>query len=274
MILFHIVILAIVQGITELLPISSSGHLLLTHRILDTAGTAEDELIMDVGVHIGTLFAVLLYFRTDVLRMISAALSFVLRRGSQTQDRLFIYIMAGSLPVVAAGLVLHLLEPSWMRSLYLSAICTIIFGILLWVADRFRPSSLALSEMTIKRAFLIGCAQVLALMPGVSRSGITMTAARTLGFSRTEAARFSFLLAAVAISGAGLLKGIEVFQTSNVTMMGDVAVGAFLSFFSSLAAIIFLMRWLQKATFTPFAIYRVLLGVVLLGLIHQGVLQP
>lgn len=262
---FHVVILALVQGITEFLPISSSGHLVLVHAAL---GETEDDLTLDIAVHVGTLFAVLLYFRRDICRMIGG-----LKPGAADRNMLAALIIA-SLPVVIAGFVLHITGPEWTRSLTLLAWSTLIFGVLLWAADQFRPMDRTLDKLTLKDAALIGLAQAIALIPGVSRSGITMTAGRALGFSRSESARFSLLLAVVAISGAGILGGLDLMEKGDMNLSYTALVAAVLAFVSALVTIALMMRWLDKASFTPFAVYRVIMGFVMLGLIYGGVLAP
>lgn len=259
---FHIVILALVQGITEFLPISSSGHLVLAHALLGSDGTAQDQ-IMDIAVHVGTLAAVLLYFRQYAAGIV---------RRDAAHWRLAFLIVFASLPVIAAGFVMHKLDPAWSRSLLLMGWASIIFGGVLWYADKFRPAGRDLEVMSWKGALFIGLAQVLSLMPGVSRSGITMTAARWLGFSRTESARFSMMLAIVAISGAGALGGLDLLKSGDAALGLDALVAAVLSFVSSGAAIILMMKWLQHATFTPFVIYRIALGAALLA-VYYGALS-
>jgi len=260
---FHLVILALVQGITEFLPISSSGNLVLAHEMM---GKTVDDLTLDIAVHVGTLVAVLIYFRRDLVRMVCT----FKKGGNKT---LPFAIIVASLPVILAGYLLHLYGAEWTRSLALLAWSTLIFGIILGIADKFSPHEKTLEQLTLKNAFLIGLAQVLALIPGTSRSGITMTAARALGFSRTESARFSLFLAIVAISGAGMLTGLDLLKEQNSTLGLEALIAAFISFVSALAAISLMMRWLEKASFTPFVIYRILLGLLLLGLLYSGILE-
>lgn len=260
--LLHLVILALVQGITEFLPISSSGHLVLAHAVL---GPTAEDLTLDIAVHVGTLLAVLIYFRADILRMLCA-----LKPGAADRSLLYALILA-SVPVIVAGFVMHLLGPGWTRSLPVLAWTTLIFGIALWAADRYAPAAKPLEKLTLRDALLIGLAQTIALVPGVSRSGITMTAGRALGYSRTEAARFSLLLAVVAISGAGALTGLDLIRQDSAALGLDALIAAVLSLLSSWAVIALMMRWLDKAGFTPFALYRVALGILLLALIYSGV---
>ena len=260
--MFSLLILAVIQGITEFLPISSSGHLVLVHNLLGDAQAAwEENLMLDVAVHVGTLFAVLIYFHKDILDMLSFRnLSMILR------------LIIGSIPVVIAGFILHKLQPEFLRSLEIMAWATIIFGILLWVSDRTKKQDKMLQEMSLWDSFLIGCAQCLALVPGTSRSGITMTAGRFLGFSRTESARFSLLLSIVALSGAGVLMGKDIIETGNAALTESVIWAAGLSFLTALGAIAVMMRFLERFSFAPFAIYRVALGIALLAMIYSGML--
>ncbi len=264
MALYHIVILALIQGITEFLPISSSGHLALAHAVMDgdSAGRWGENLTLDVAVHVGTLFSVLVYFRRDIMAM--------LRGGADS--KLLRFVIAASVPVIIAGFALHLFQPDWLRSVEVIAWTTLIFGILLWWVDKSKPAERDLQSMGMKDALLIGLAQILALVPGVSRSGITMSAARWFGFSRVEAARFSLLLAIIAISGAGTLGGIGLVKSGDAALGFDALLAASLAFLSGLGAIALMMRWLERASFAPFALYRVVLGIVLLGIVYGGVL--
>ena len=270
--LFHIVILALVQGISEFLPISSSGHLILAHEALGHEGF-EINLILDIAVHVGTLFAVLLYFRKDVMHMACGLLCGA--RGKHADPagrRLLIFVILASLPVIIAGLIMHSVMPDMWRSVTVTAWCTLIFGVVLWWADKKGAQTRTVDDIGAKDAIFIGFAQVLALIPGVSRSGITMSAARYLGINRTESARFSMLLAMVAISGAGLLGSLSLIESGDLALGLDVLLAVVFAFVSALAALHLMMRWLEKSSFTPFVIYRIALGVLLLGLIYGGII--
>lgn len=270
--LFHIVILALVQGISEFLPVSSSGHLILTHQTLGHKGL-EENLILDIAVHVGTLFAVLLYFRNDVIRMVCGCLCGARGKYADPQGRkLLLYVILASLPVIIAGFAMHMIMPDMWRSVTVTAWCTLIFGIVLWGADKKGVQTRMVEDIKAKDALFIGFSQVLALIPGVSRSGITMSAARYLGINRSESARFSMLLAMVAIAGAGILGSLSLMDSNNIALGLDALFAALFSFASALAALHLMMRWLEKASFTPFVIYRVILGAVLLGLIYGGVI--
>lgn len=268
--LLHIVILALIQGITEFLPISSSGHLVLAHAVMD--GNAKqgwaNHMMMDVAVHIGTLFAVLLYFRGDVVMMVNGVISAVSGDFKTKNTHLITHIIIGSLPVIGLGLALHIWEPSWLLAVEIVAWTTLIFGVLLWIADHISPQTRNINNMGIKDALIIGCAQALALVPGTSRSGITMTAGRFLGFTRTESAHYSLLLGMVAISGAGVLGGLHAMDHMTLALSAEIILAAFIAFISGYAAIAVMMRWLVHASFAPFALYRVILGLALLGLLY------
>lgn len=265
--------LALVQGLTEFLPVSSSGHLVLVHTAFGGVQNWENHMLLDVAVHVGTLGAVLLYFRADVLAMLAGVRDWVTGRYNSKGSRLNAHVLVSSVPVMVAGYVLHALEPPWLLSVWIVAWTTLLFGIVLWIADIKGPVRKQQDDMRMRDALIIGCAQALALVPGTSRSGITMTAARFLGYSRTEAARYSLLLAIVAISGAGLLGGVDLARQGDVKVTGDVLMAVLLSFIAGWVSISLMMKWLARATFTPFAVYRIILGGGLLALLYTGVIS-
>lgn len=221
--------------------------------------------MMDVAVHIGTLLAVLLYFRRDI---------FMIARGlgdrASPGFRLAKHVMIASIPVLVIGYIVNEMQPSLLCLLEVMAWMTLIFGVILGIVDKYCPDNKSIDQMTWKNALMIGAAQTLALIPGTSRSGITMTAARWLGYSRTEAAHFSLLLAIVAICAAGGLASLELFQSGDMRLGIDALIAAVLAFFTGYAAIVLMMKWLARASFMPFAIYRVLLGGGLLIAIYSG----
>ena len=264
--LYHLILLAIVQGITEFLPISSSGHLVITSRLL---GLPDQGLILDIAVHVGTLFAVTIYFWRDIWDMAGGILRLATSRytpGAALAGN----VLIASLPVVVVGFLAHDIVAEALRSVAVIAWATIGFGILLWLADRLGMTFRRIEHLRWGSAAFIGIAQCLALIPGTSRSGITMTAARMLSFERPEAARFSMLLSIPTIAGAGVLAGYDIYKLGNVRLGYDAALAAGISFLVALLAIALLMRWLQRASFTPFAVYRVLLGLFLLYLDAHG----
>jgi undecaprenyl-diphosphatase len=260
----QIIVLALVQGITEFLPISSSGHLILIPAL---TGWPDQGQFTDVMVHLGTLGAILVYFWRDVGKLIGGAL--LLLRGKITDEgRLAIYIVLATIPAVAFGLVLKKFGFADLeRSVTVVAWNTLLYGVLMLVADTVGKQTKTMENMTLPSALIIGVAQALALIPGTSRSGITMTAARFLGFTRPDAARFSFLLGIPAIAGAGALTiGEAVENCQKITM--DAVACAGLTFLAGLAAIAFLMAVLKRVSFLPFVLYRMTLGGFLLVLVY------
>lgn len=253
------------QGLTEFLPVSSSGHLILVHAAFDQAKDWDQRLILDVAVHAGTLLSVLVYFRRDVLKMALGLLSWAKGDFKSEGAALNIYVLLASIPVILAGFALNAIKPSWLLLVEIMAWSTLIFGIVLWIADKKGTQDKSLKDINLKDALIIGLAQTLALIPGTSRSGITMTAGRFLGYSRTESAHFSLLLAIIAIAGAGTLAGIELIQSGSVDLGLDALIAAAVSFITAWLSIAIMMKWLEKSSFTPFAIYRIILGIVLLA---------
>jgi len=273
--LLHVVILAIVQGITEFLPISSSGHLILTWQAFDAVNldgieqSAHDRLILDIAVHVGTLAAVCLYAWRELGQMAGGVACLALGRWTPGA-RLAALLVAGSLPLIAVGALFTDVITMELRDPAVIAWATILFGIVLYIADRSTLTLRRIEHMTFAAGFLIGLAQVLALIPGTSRSGITMTAGRFLGFERVEAARFSLLLSIPAILGAGSLAGYDLYRSGNAVLGYTALVGAALAFGTALIAIVLMMGWLKRASFTPFVVYRILLGAALLWWVYGG----
>ncbi len=258
----QLLIIAIVQGVTEFLPISSSGHLILIPQLTDFPDQGP---MIDVAVHVGTLAAIIVYFFKDVLGLIKGGLSNIGIGKAPAERRLFWWIVIGTIPAVIVGFVLKTggyLEG--FRSTQLVAVNLIVYGVLLWAADRWGKQTKAYEDLTLKDAIIVGVAQAFALVPGTSRSGVTMTAARFLGYTRTESARFSFLLSMPAVAGAGLLAGLDLADAS-VTVQHDALIAGVLTFFAAIATMAFLMRFLRRASMTVFVIYRIAMGVFLLA---------
>lgn len=260
----HIVFLSIVQGITEFLPISSSGHLILVPKLF---GWKDQGLVMDVAVHLGTLGAVLIYFWRDVLRLFRGFIA--LFRGKITQDTyLFFALCLGTIPAVLFGLALTYVGTENLRSFAVIGWTSIIFGCALYGIDRFSESDLNLNALTLKKAWWIGMAQAVALIPGTSRSGITITMGRALGFSRVEAARFAFLLCIPSIIAAATLTSYQAVKSGELLMIQQLFVAVAVSFCAGLVAIAFMLRWLKHSNFTIFIAYRLALGFFLLYLAY------
>jgi len=261
----QIIVIAVVQGITEFLPISSSGHLILIPNIMHWPDQGQ---FVDVMVHLGTLLAILIYFWRDVWRITIGGLE--LFKGKVTDDgRLAIYIVLATIPAVAFGLFLKKFGFGELdRNITVVAWNTILYGLLMLVADMVGPQKRTIGNMTLGSALIIGAAQALALIPGTSRSGVTMTAARFLGFTRPDSARFSFLLGIPAIAGAGVLTVGEALAAGDTITM-DAVYCAGLTFLAGLAAIAFLMALVRRISFLPFVLYRMVLGGFLLFMIYS-----
>ena len=245
-----LIFLALVQSLTEFLPISSSGHLLLVQLF----GLSHQGLAIDVALHIGTLVAVILYFGRDILDMLCLK-----------NLRLMMQLLVATLPIILIGSIIHFYQLPLLRNALMVGVCSIFFGWLLWYIDDNFPCHRKIDQMAYRDAFLIGLSQVLALIPGTSRSGITMTCARWRGFKREESARFSMLLAIPTIF---LAAAYMVWQAATgkielpAALELNIAMSAAALF--GLAAIVFLMKWLQKASFFVFALYRIILGLIVI----------
>lgn len=260
--LLHIAIVALIQGITEFLPISSSGHLILLPNL---TGLQDQGLAIDVAVHVGTLGAVILYFWPDVRRVIQG-LPKVARRQIDDQNAwLALCLITATIPVIIAGLLMKLTGLSdAVRSVAVVGWATLIFGLVLWWADRTGGEERTAEHWSLKHALTMGIWQILALIPGTSRSGITITAARQLGYARHDAARLAMLMSIPTILASGILLSADVIADMNLPLARDAAIGAAFAFVAALGALHFMMRLLRSVSFTPYVIYRVILGLVLL----------
>lgn len=262
--ILQLFILAIIQGVTEFLPVSSSAHLILAPLAVDQW---EDQgPLIDIAAHVGSLFAVLLYFRTESLMLIRGGMDTVRFRPGNDR-KLFLFIAGATIPILVAASVFVLMDlTAALRSPVVIGWASIIFGALLWHADRGRVKENAgVESLNWQGAITIGATQMLALVPGVSRSGVTMTAARYLGWSRPEAARFSMLLAIPTISAFGLFAGFDLIKDGAGAGLSAAAFVAALSFVAAYIAISIFMKLTQRMSFTPFVIYRIALGVLLLA---------
>ena len=268
--------IALIQGITEFLPVSSSGHLVLIPHI---TAFADQGQVMDVAAHIGTLAAVMLYLRRDITAMLASL--FTRAVDKMRYRRLTGLLIIASLPVIIAGLLLELAGAEFLRLVWIVASANLVFALWLWVADRREiQTDLSRSDtrqpewekLAYRHALYIGLAQIFALIPGASRSGVTMTMARQLGYDRLSAARFSLLLSVPVIAGAGVLKGVSLYRTSDGLDMLSLGLVAGLSFIFALLAIRWMMGWLARADFRIFVFYRLGLGIVLLGLLGLNIL--
>ena len=247
------IMMGVIQGLGEFLPISSSGHLVLAPWLFEWQVPG---LTFDVALHMGTLLAVLLYFWKDWLNLFRAALT----GNNRDNQKLFWYLVFASLPAAVIGVLFNDIIENILRSPLIVGIMLIVFGIILYVADKNRQIR-RLDSMTLRDAILIGCAQAIALIPGVSRSGITMTAARMFSYTREEAARFSFLLSTPVIFGAGVL---EMSHLSIAEIDFPFVIGVLTSAVVGLLCISFLMQFIKRCSFSIFVGYRILLGSVII----------
>lgn len=256
----QILILALVQGVTEFLPVSSSAHLILVPIL---TGWEDQGLAFDVAVHVGTLTAVVLYFRREIGKMTVSWLGSVTGRGMDADAKLAWAVLLGTIPVGLCGLLFKDLIEEHLRHPYVLATTTLLFALLLWWADaktRGERSEYSIGWLDI---LFIGLAQALALIPGTSRSGATMTAALFLGLSRQAAARFSFLLSIPVIVLAGGLSTLDYLETATIDDMQPLMLGALLSGVSAYFCIHYFLKLLEKIGMLPFVIYRIVLAVFL-----------
>ena len=273
MALTYIIILAAVQGVTEFLPISSSAHLILVRDLLTglgmpmAEGAAGDQLAFDIALHVGTLIAVVAYFWRDVLEMIGGVVDGVTGRGG-SRFRLLMLVIVGTIPIVIVGYLAKDLVVGFLRNTEIIAWTTIVFGLLLWVADRQVPERESVGAVGYRDALIVGLFQVVAIVPGVSRSGICMTAGRFLGFDRPLSARFASLLAIPTICAAGLLATYDLYQAGDANLTADALIGGIMAFVFALVAIALMMGWLRRSTYLPFVIYRLVLGLILLTIVY------
>ncbi len=265
MTLIQLMLLAIIQGLTEFLPISSSAHLILVPWV---TGAQDQGPLIDLMAHLGSLLAVMLYFRRDIGLMITGAIDLIARRPDTSASKLFLYVAIATPFALIAGAVLFI--GGWtdiFRDPAVIGVTTIFFGLLLWISDRFFTNKGAVEDQGITTALWIGVAQMLAFIPGTSRSGITMTAARFLGVSRTEAARFSMLLSIPllgALGGAALLELALEDKVANAPDIMDGLMVAALSAITAWLSIALLMKLVERIGFTPFVLYRLVMGAAIL----------
>ncbi|WP_163936853.1 undecaprenyl-diphosphate phosphatase [Paraferrimonas sp. SM1919] len=257
---FEIFWLALLQGLTEFLPISSSAHLILPSQIL---GWQDQGMAFDVAVHVGTLAAVMIYFRKEVGELLFAWFASLKGKHSPESKLAWLIILA-TIPAIIAGLLASDLIDLLLRGGLVIAASTLIFGALLWWADRNPAETKDEYDIGVKQALIIGLCQALAMIPGTSRSGITITAALMLGLNRVAAARFSFLLSIPTIMAAGSYMGLKWATSGEGVSWSELGWGALLSFVSAYFCIHFFLKIISKMGMTPFVIYRMILGFVLL----------
>ncbi len=256
----QIVVLAIVQGLTEFLPISSSGHLVLVPYLVDWT---DQGLAFDVAVHFGSLIAVVVFFREDIAGLLRGGIQIVSGDTRSPQAYMAIAIALGTVPAAIAGLLFASWIETNLRDPSIIVYTLAGYGLLMAFADRFARRDRGIAEVRIRDALIIGVAQALALVPGTSRSGVTITAGRLLGFERQDAARFSFLLSAPVILLATVYKGLELVLGDAAVAWGELALGVAVSAVVAYASIEFFMRFVTRIGLAPFAVYRLLLAAAI-----------
>ncbi len=260
----QIVILAIVQGLTEFLPISSSGHLVLTTFLFEWV---DQGLIFDVAVHFGSLIAVCLFFRKDFISLFFGSLRLLNGNIDTPESKMSLFIIIGTIPTAVLGLAIS----SWIESNFRDPVVIIFtlsgYGILMALVDHFCKSERNIESIGFKDALIVGCAQALSLVPGTSRSGITITAARLLGFKRVDAAKFSFLLSAPIILIAVSYKFLQILVSGTSVSWSQLIIGALIAFIVAYFSIGVFMKIVSRFGLKPFAIYRLLLASYIFYLI-------
>lgn len=257
----QVVVLAVLQGLTEFLPISSSAHLILLPLLVDWP---DQGLAFDVSVHVGTLLAVLAYFRRDLSRMGRDWLRSLGLRHRVGDSAMVWYLIVGSVPVGICGLALSAIDTESLRSALVITVATIAFALVLWWSDRYSRGARVETDIGWRDVLVIGAAQALALIPGTSRAGVTITAGLALGLTREAAARFSFLLSIPVIVLAGGLEAVQASSGAQPVAWDAMLAGALIAFVCAYATIHFFLKLVERVGLLPFVIYRLALGVVLL----------
>jgi undecaprenyl-diphosphatase len=268
MALWFAFVLGLVQGLTEFIPVSSTAHLRILPALL---GQPDPGASFTAVIQLGTLVAVLIYFARDLFVVMPRAL---LRDPRSPDGRLALYLMLGSVPIVVAGVSLKPFIVGDLRSLYVVAAALAAVGVVMWRIDRSARGSRTIADLDARDAILIGCAQAMALIPGVSRSGATITMALVIGLARPQAARFSFLLGIPAIAGAGIFELKDAVATLGSDALPALVIATVTAGISGYAAIAWLLSYLARRTMAPFAAYRIVLALALLAGLFAGALRP
>jgi len=264
MTLIQIIVLALIQGLTEFLPVSSSAHLILGSKAF---GWPDQGLVFDVATHLGTLVAVFIYFRNELLEMVKAWTGPVSNEADRQHRNMAVYLMLASIPALFVGALAHDLVEFYLRDVRIIAWTTIGFGLLLWIADARGARELKLEQINLRSALLIGLAQAFALIPGTSRSGVTITAGRFLGLTPDAAARFSFLLAIPVIGAAGGYGALRVITGDAGIDWIQFVLAMALSAAAGWVCIAAFLALLKRVGLMPFVIYRLVLGLALLWIV-------
>ncbi len=264
--ILHIFILSAVQGVTEFLPISSSGHLQMLPMI---SNIEKQTVLIDVSVHLGTLGGVIIFFFKDITKILNG-FSNILKGKKSADGKIFIMIVVATIPLIIVGGIVWITNSVYLfRSIEIIAWATLLFGILLYISDKFFLTVRNIETITTFQAIIFGLAQVISIIPGTSRSGIIITFARFFGYKRTDSAKFAMLLSIPAIILPGILSTWEILSSENIKLQHDFFISLFVSFIFSLIALSLLMRWLKKSSFFPFAFYRIIIGILMLVWVYS-----
>ncbi len=265
--LAHLFLVAIIQGITEFLPVSSSGHLVLVPIL---TGYPDQGQVIDVAVHMGTLLAVVIFFWSDVKMGLMGIPRMLSGRIDTPGAKLAFLLMVATIPAVLFGILLKLTGlDDMMRSVKVIGWTMLVFGVVLYVVDQRGAQVKSAGDWNLRDAVILGLWQAVALIPGSSRSGMTISGARALGYERSDGAKIAMLMSIPVIFASGVLLGSEVVATANAQAARDGAIAAGFSFVSALLALSLMMRLLRSVSFTPYVIYRVVLGLALLGIAYS-----
>jgi undecaprenyl-diphosphatase len=266
--LFYLLLVALIQGVTEFLPVSSSGHLILLPYFI---GVADQGQVIDVAVHVGTLGAVILYFWKDVRIGLAGTPRMLTGKIDTPGSKLAFLLLIATIPVILLGLVLKMTGLSdALRSIRVIGWTMLIFGLALYWFDQKGPTTKSQKDWSTKDAIILGLWQAIALIPGTSRSGITITGARALGYNREDGAKIAMLMSIPTILASGILLGAEVAGDANWYLLKYASIGAVFAFISALGALTLMMRLLRSVSFTPYVIYRVILGIALLTISYSA----
>ena len=257
----QIIVLAVVQGLTEFLPVSSSGHLVLVPKFL---GWQDQGIIFDISVHLGSLMAVCIYFRSDLIELLKGAPDLLFFKSRGKSSNLLFLLLLSTIPAALVGFISSDWIEMYLRSPLIIALTLAFYGVIMWIADKKGSKKIAIQNMNYSRAIIIGFAQVLALIPGTSRSGITMTAGLFLGMKRIDAAKFSFLMSVPVIMLAAGYKLLIIFLNNIDVAWNELFFGMVVSLIIAYISIGFFMKVIQKVGLMPFAIYRILLSILII----------
>ena len=269
--IFDAVILGIVQGLTEFLPISSSAHLQIVEQLLGLASISKPQLTAFIAtIQLGTEAAVLIYFWKDISRIVKAWFSSITGGKKSPDSRMGWLIIIGSLPVVVLGVVFKHIIENQLRNLWVISVTLIFFGVILLISDRVGKKQRGIEALTVKHGLLYGLGQAFALIPGVSRSGGTISVGLLLGYSRQAAARFSFLLAIPAVLASGLLEFASSYKDLAPSDLVATAVATVIAFAVGYSVIVVFLRYLNRGSFLPFVAWRIIVGFAVLGGLVSG----